>query len=297
MSRSRLVPFAAVLVGPALLLAAAKPSDESGDPAVASLIEQLGDAKFAKREEAARALFALGRPAIPQLRAALEQTRSAEVRRRLGQILERHRVRVEWYSDRAAFVKRLKAAPREVNFDDVDTSKEDFVPFAADRYAERLGIVITGQGGQYAGRTFGFPADFPPASAPNSYAPGPVAPRNGGPGAGGCRTNVTFTLKGRAAVTAAFGAVFIDADYPEAGPSSLRPFDAAGEPLGEAKVVQGPSGSHVFCGVVAVDGAGNLVPAIARVALVNGNNWPSVEPGEGVTLDDFLFAEPVPPVE
>jgi hypothetical protein len=45
--------------------------------------------------------------------------------------------------------------------------------------------------------------------------------------------------------------------------------------------------------VVAADGAGNLVPAIGRVHLVNGRNWPGVHEGEGVALDDFLFADPV----
>ena len=64
-----------------------------------------------------------------------------------------------------------------VDFDDVDTSKTDYVAFAADRYADR-GITVTGEGGQYAGRVFSNPKraggilQYSPNSAPNSYAPG-----------------------------------------------------------------------------------------------------------------------------
>jgi hypothetical protein len=58
--------------------------------------------------------------------------------------------------------------------------------------------------------------------------------------------------------------------------------------------VRGGNASQVFCGILPVDGGGNLVPAIGRVHLVNGRNWPGVNEGEGTALDDFLFAEPVP---
>ena len=191
--------------------------------------------------------------------------------------------------------ERLKNQAREVNFDDLDTAKDDPVAFPADRYAKKLGIIITGQGGQYAARTFGFPADFLPNSVPNMYAPGPPAKRDAGNAAGGFRTDVTFIAGGKPAVVAAFAAVFIDADYPGIGPSSLGALDRRGKPLGEPKVVEGANAAQVFCGVVAVDGAGDLVPAIARVHLVNGCNWPGVEAGEGVALDDFLFADPVVP--
>src|SRR5262249_3330311 len=118
--------------------------------------------------------------------------------------------------------------------------------------------------------------------------------REAAPGSGGNRTEVTFTADGRPAATAAFGVFFIDADYPEVAPSSLCPLDGRGQPLAPPRVVSGPDGSQVFCGVVAVDGGGgNLVPVIARVRLVNGAGWPGVDKSEGVTLDDFTFADPV----
>lgn len=260
---------------------------------VQRLIEQLDDDEFQKREEATKQLQEMGRAIVPLLEAALPKTDSLEVRRRLERVLDWYRVRLEWYTDRALFRKHLKNAVTVVTFDDIDTSKEDDVSFAANRYEKRHGIIITGQGGQYVGRTFGFPKDFPPVSAPNMYAPGPKALRNAGQGAGGCKTNVTFTFEGKPAVTAAFGAVFIDADYPEVGPSSLAVFDRNNKRIGDVRVVSGPDASQIFCGVIAKDGAGAIVPSIARVHLVNGGNWPGVEPGEGVTLDDFVFAKPV----
>ncbi len=271
----------------------AKPPADPAQLRVQVLIGQLDDDKFQKREQATKELRRLGRAIIPQLESALERAPTREARRRLEQLLDGYRVRLERYTNRAAFLKRLKDQVREVNFDDLDTSKDDVVAFAADRYARKHGIVITGQGGQYAGRTFGYPGDYPPVSAPNTYAPGPVAKRDAAAGAGGSRTDVSFTVGEESAAVVAFAAVFLDADYPGIGPSSLSAFDRRGKPLGDPNVVEGGNGSQVFCGVVAADAAGNLVPAISRVRLVNGSNWPGVDAGEGVTLDDFLFTDPV----
>jgi hypothetical protein len=275
--------------------AAADPPTDLG-PRVRVLITQLDDDQYRKREKATTELQRLGRAVVPELRAALQRPTSAEARRRLELLLDWYRVRLEWYTDRAEFVKRLAGRVREVTFDDLDTTKDDFVSFPANHYEKTHGIVITGQGGQYAGRTFGFPNDFRPASKPNTYAPGPVAKRDAPPGRrGGNGTDVTFSVGGKPAAVAGFAAAFIDADYPDVAPSSLGPQDGHDKLLGEPPIVRGADGKAVFCGVVAVDGSGRPVPVIYKVHLVNGGNWPSVEPGEGVTLDDFLYSDPVVP--
>ena len=182
-------------------------------------------------------------------------------------------------------------ALRVVDFDDVDTSQTDYTTFAADRYADR-GITITGEGGQYAGRAFSYPDEFSPASPPNSYAPGPPAPADAGSGtAGGNRTVIKFTVDGRPARVAAFGAVFIDADY---GPSSLTVFGWDGRQIGETQEVRGRNGSRVFRAVVVTGADGRHLPVISRVEIINGSCWPEVDAGDGVTLDDFIYDAPVP---
>ena len=187
-----------------------------------------------------------------------------------------------------------------VDFDDVDTSRSDYAPFAADRYADR-GITITGEGGQYAGRVFshsgrpGGVSQFSPNSPPNSYAPGPPAPADSASAtAGGNRTTITFTVDGRPARVAAFGAVFIDADWPQDGPAQLTVFGWDGRQIGETQEVRGGNGSRVFRAVLVTDEDGTLLPVISRVEIINGSYWPEVEAGEGVTLDDFTYDAPVP---
>jgi tetratricopeptide (TPR) repeat protein len=198
---------------------------------------------------------------------------------------------VEVYTDRAVFDARLGTVS-VVDFDDVDTTRSDVAPFAPDRYKERFGVVITGTGGQYAGRTFGYPADYVPTSRPNSYAPGP---KNGGPnGEGGFETRVTFAAGGKPGAVAGFGCVFIDADYPKLGPCSLVAYGAGGKRLGAVAGFSGPSGSQLFRGVVSVDAAGKPVPAVQKVVIQNGSGWPASSAAEGVTLDDFAFSPPVP---
>jgi hypothetical protein len=55
------------------------------------LIQQLDADEFQKREQATRELKALGKAIVPQLEAALKGTESAEVRRRLEQLVAPHR--------------------------------------------------------------------------------------------------------------------------------------------------------------------------------------------------------------
>jgi hypothetical protein len=133
---------------------------------------------------------------------------------------------VEEFTDRGSFEARLEGTARVVDFDDIPTSPDGTpVAFEADRYAATRGIVITGTNGQYVSQTFTFPYDFPPSSPPNMYAPGPMGSPPGD--LGGHDTDVTFVAGERAALATGFGAVFIDADYPGEGPSSLAIFDAA----------------------------------------------------------------------
>jgi tetratricopeptide (TPR) repeat protein len=201
-------------------------------------------------------------------------------------------VLIEVYTDRAAFDARLGGPVTVVDFDDVDTARGDVAPFAADRYKEKLGVVVTGTDGQYAGRAFGYPGDYPPRSGPNSYAPGP---KNGpGRGEGGFETRVTFAAGGKPGAVAGFGCVFIDADYPRLGPCSLTVYGPGGKRLGAVPEFAGPSGSKLFRGVVTVDAAGKPVAAVQKVVVQNGSGWPQSGAAEGVTLDDFAYSAPVP---
>ena len=192
---------------------------------------------------------------------------------------------IETYTDRAAFEARLGVV-RVVDFDDVDeTDSIDPSPFAADRYAPTLGIVITGEDGQYASRGFGFPEDFMPLSAPNMYAPGPIDNTFGG----GNETTVTFSAAGSPAAVAGFGAAFIDPDLSVSGFTALDPVGAT---LGSV-AVPAADGSTLFRGLVTVDAlSGEPVAAIAEVHLVTGTGWPAGLVNDGVPLDDFVFAPP-----
>ena len=94
---------------------------------------------------------------------------------------------------------------------------------------------------------------------------------------------------------AGFGAVFIDADYPRLGPSSLKAFDGDGNLLGTTGTISGRDTSQLFRGVIAVDvDSGKPVPVIARVRIVSGDEWPSANNSEGVVLDDLVFSRPEP---
>jgi hypothetical protein len=188
----------------------------------------------------------------------------------------------------------LKQQVRTVNFEDIETSDPKPVPFDSERYAESAGIIIKGTDGQYADESFDWPDEFTASSPPNMYAPGPPATASDPPPRGGHETQITFTANGSAAGVAGFGAVFIDPDYPGLGPCSIKAFDRSGVELASWSGFFGEDGSRLFRGIVAVDGNGDPVPAIFRVELVNGNEWPSVDVDEGVALDDFVFGMPVP---
>jgi hypothetical protein len=273
--------------------------NEDRDPpssrlSVAALIARLDADAFLDREQATEELKQRGRALVPELEAALEKAKSQEMRWRLQKVLAWYAPRVEWYTDAAAFRKRLGGKVRLVDFDDLKTPDKGWVPFAADHYAKKHGIVIQGKGGQFASRSFGFPDHYFPSSRPNMYAPGPTAPVNRGKGAGGYETDVTFVANKKSAAVAGFGVVFIDADYPQIGPCQLAVLGRKNKRLDLTAGFGGANGSRLFRGAVTVDRTGKLLPTIHRVHLVNGCNWAGVAEGEGATLDDFLFAVPVP---
>jgi hypothetical protein len=200
------------------------------------------------------------------------------------------------YTDPAEFRSALAGAPcplKTVTFDDIPVTAPA-AAFSSTRYRMDRGMVITaaGGGGQYAGPGFGFPLEFPPVSSPNDYAPGPIAVAGSAP-AGGHETEVSFWAAGRTMKAAAFGCFFIDADYPGRAPSWFAVFDAQGLQLGATGVVAGINASQHFAGLVAVDSeSGAPVPAIARVRINSGDEWPANQNSEGVALDDFMAAIP-----
>lgn len=197
-------------------------------------------------------------------------------------------IRIELYTNRAAFVARLDGQTRVVDFDDLDTSQSTFVAFSSDRYRSTKEIVIKGTEGQYVSRTFSWPADYVPVSAPNTYAPGPI---NGS----GNRTDCTFCVADEQGLISGFGVYFIDADYPGMGPSSLSIYDANGTLLGSTGTVSGPNASQLFRGLIAVDVATEKPSAvISSVRIMSGSGWPASASKEGVVLDDFTFSTVVP---
>ena len=202
-------------------------------------------------------------------------------------------ITIEIYTDRSSFEARLGGSVSVVDFDDINASTQDFVAFNSDRYKDSLGIVITGTDGQYASESFGFPEDYVPSSPPNMYAPGPMTDDS----SGGHETEVTFIVGGEAAVVAGFGAVFIDTDFPDFGPSGISVFGENGVKWAEEEGFLGGEGEGLFRGMVAVAENGEPTPAIFRVELINGNSWAATTSTccEGVTLDDFVFSLPSAP--
>jgi hypothetical protein len=198
---------------------------------------------------------------------------------------------------RAEFSTAARAALTTIDFDDVAVGHDQLAPFDADRYRQK-GISIRGTGGQYAISRLWMPAWYAPETPPNMYSPGPPAAADAVPVSGGHATNVTFRAGEAPGCTAAFAATLLDVDYPDLGPSGFTVYDGAGRALhgaiGAPDGVTGGDLEPVFLGMVALDGQGNPVPAIARVYLENGNAWPGVSRGEGAMLDDFLFTAPIP---
>jgi hypothetical protein len=204
----------------------------------------------------------------------------------------------ETYNSRSAFEARLGGNPSVIDFEDIDTSVIDPRQFSTDRYRDSTGAIIRGETdeGQYASRSFGFPSDFPPTSGVNIYAPGPVGLVVGT----NTTTLVTFLSGGQPAAVTGFGAVFIDADFPGLGPSSLSVFDLEDSFLATTGTISGGNASQLFRGIVAVDDATDTpTPVIGLVELVSGNAWPTVETfdSEGVVLDDFVFSTVPEPLQ
>lgn len=202
-------------------------------------------------------------------------------------------VTYEVYTDRAAFDARLGGsnAVRVVDFDDIDTSTANLVPFSRNRYRASKGVRIDGESGQFVSRSFGFPADFPPVSAPNLYAPGPVSDVFG---EGGNTTFVSFRVGVVASgKVAGVGVVFVDADYPGTGPSRLAVYDQNFTETFTTGTVSGGDASRLFRGIVAVDGdTTQPTPAIYGALIVSGNGWLGFDDNEGVALDDLVFGVP-----
>lgn len=191
----------------------------------------------------------------------------------------------EVYNDRAAFKARLGGvnAVRIVDFDDVDTSVTDPVSIGSARYRGTKGVVFVGGDGQTVSRTFGSAADYTPVSPPNMYAPGFQ------------ETYAYFDVGFQQATVAGVGVVFIDADDPANGPSSIKVRNGNGTVSFTAPTVSGGNGSHVFQGVVAVDTDTNLPTAfIFEAMIVSGSGSIGAPGSEGVALDDFEYATPVP---
>ena len=200
----------------------------------------------------------------------------------------------EVYNNTAAFDARIGGFPRVIDFDDVDTAAADPAPFAANRYKYSHGALIEGEDGQFASTEFDPGSNMPPSSAPNEYAPGPPSDVFDG---GGNLTDVHFFNGIRTGLVAGFGVVFIDADFPADGASSLTLFGAGGGQLFTTGTVSGGDGSQLFRGVVAIDDSTDTpVAVIARSHIVSGSGWAGNPDNEAVALDDMRFSFPSAPL-
>lgn len=176
-------------------------------------------------------------------------------------------------TDRAAFLGALDRAA-VIDFADVDTSGPDPVSILPDRYAD-LGVIIDGdmpgaRDGFFVDEDFGFPDQFSGPETANTAAPANTTAR------------VTFTPEAGGAARA-FGATFIDADFPGIAQAQFIARDTSGEILLEEEVTTG-DGDAQFVGLSVPDGA----PGIAEVLLVGGNGFPANPANEGVVFDDLV---------
>jgi len=200
-------------------------------------------------------------------------------------------VNVEVYHSAKNFKARLAGTHpvKVVNFDRIDTSSKLIVPFKPERFRMKLGMVITGEGGQYVSRDFDAPRQFIPVSRPNMYAPGPVDWTSTTGTAGGNETDVTFFAWDAALPAAGFGCYFLDADFPLFGPSSLQIYEAGDFLVGDSGPVETPNAGKAFFGFVTVDPITNEpVAAITRAHIVNGSGWAGNAENEGTALDNFM---------
>lgn len=207
--------------------------------------------------------------------------------RQLARVKQLAEVQIEVYDDRQKFEQRLGEVVR-IDFDDVDTTMQDYVSIRWNHYSDK-GLLLDNSGGFFVGRTFGFPSQYPAQSKPNSYSPGPI-----GKNPGGDMTGFSFGSIKNPRLAGGFGASFIDVDYPGIKASSIRVYGWDGRLIGEQTGFRGPDGKAVFRGIITVDANGSLVPAISRVEIVSGSGWPGVDAGDGVTLDDIVFGNLLP---
>jgi hypothetical protein len=137
------------------------PAAAGGDADVERLIKNLGDDDYRTREKAGRELAALGEKALPRMRAALRETDSPEVQRRLAVMIRRmdtHRlvapkkitIARKEMTPRAAIQEIAKQSGYKIDFGggSGDELKQPFefddVPFwvALDRVAAAAGCVV-----------------------------------------------------------------------------------------------------------------------------------------------------------
>jgi hypothetical protein len=176
-----------------------------------------------------------------------------------------------------------------IDFEDVATPDSDgVVPITEERYAKD-GIILRGTDGQFVGQRFGYPDSYRPHSGKNMFAPGPVAGTNGAVGEGGHETAILFSINGKPASVAGFGAHFIDCN---GGENGLIAYDSSGKELAKKLDVYGSKAVAMFVGVLAVDSAGQPVPSISKLVLHNGSGWPGVYNNYGVVIDDLLYSVP-----
>ena len=208
------------------------------------------------------------------------------------EVIDAHGFKIEVYDDPAEFEARLRGRVQRVDFEEIDTLGAEPIPFDARRYATSRGVIIRGADGQFADESFGLPKEYKATSGRNMYAPGPKPGAQGTLPRGGHKTYVAFLDRGKSARVSGFGAQFIDSDYPTIGPSAIEIYTKTGKQLVRRDGFRCKSGEAVFRGLIVLDREGRLAPVIHRVHLVNGDEWPSFNSGEGVTLDDFVFEDP-----
>src|SRR6478672_11280833 len=137
---------------------------DKSDAAIIQLIKELGDDDYRTREKAGHALVALGEKALPQMRAALRETESPEVQRRLAVMIRRMDTERLVAPKRVTLAKKemtAKAAIDEIarqtgykidysgngNAEEKHTFEFDKTPFwvAVDKVASAAGCVVYGE--------------------------------------------------------------------------------------------------------------------------------------------------------
>ncbi|MDB4533818.1 hypothetical protein N9242_03030 [Vicingaceae bacterium] len=276
-----------------ILIFLANPASANDEKQDRALIEKLNSPRMNHRDDAEREILRRGDIMLKALKLATTDD-SPEIRRRARRIYRRMTsIEIIPVYDAKEFNSRLDGKVNVVNFDDVETSVDDAVKFAPDRYAKSLGLSIASRGGeQFAGRTYNFPTDFVASSGPNSYAAGPRAEQTASKNSGGHETDFRFSVDGERASTSGFGAIFIDADHPDVGTCEMKVFDFSDRLLKTVGPITTAHGARKFVGVIARNYRGEVVPAIGAIYIKTGCSWVEVDAGEGVTLDDITFARP-----